>query len=60
MHSVHAILAHNKPRLQEIHPSQWIKAVNPYTTQPFTRSLQVFTLRRQALSITLRALPITD
>ena len=60
MHSVHAMLAHDNPRLQEIHPRQWIKTINPYTTQPFTQGLQVFTLRREALLITLRTLSITD
>jgi len=60
MHSVHAMLAHEKPRLQEIHPRQWIKTPNPYTSQPFARGLQVFTLRREALLITLRALSIDE
>jgi hypothetical protein len=60
MHSVHAMLAHDKPRLHEIHPRQWIKTANPYTVQSFTNGLQVFTLRREALLITLRALPPAD
>ncbi|MCB9450740.1 MAG: DinB family protein [Anaerolineaceae bacterium] len=60
MHSVHAMLAHDDPRLQEIHPRQWIKQHNPYTTQPFTPGLRVFTLRREALLITLGALSVTD
>ena len=60
MHSVHAMLAHDNPRLQEIHPRQWIKTVNPYTTQSFANGLQVFTLRRKALLITLRALSTAD
>jgi hypothetical protein len=56
MHSVQAMLAHDNPRLQEIHPRQWIKSSSPYTTQSFTNGLQVFTLRREALLMTLRAL----
>lgn len=60
MHSVHAMLAHDNPRLQEIHPRQWIKTINPYTTLSFANGLQVFTLRRQALLITLRALSTAD
>jgi hypothetical protein len=60
MHSVHAMLAHDNPRLQEIHPRQWIKTRNPYTTQTFANGLQVFTLRREALLITLSALSPVD
>ena len=60
MHSVHAILAHDNPRLQEIHPRQWVKTVNPFTTQTFYQGLQVFTLRREALLITLGALSLDD
>jgi hypothetical protein len=60
MHSLHAMLAHEKPRLQEIHPRQWIKTANPYTSQSFASGLQVFTLRREALLITLRALSTAD
>lgn len=60
MHSVQAMLAHKNPRLQEIHPRQWIKTVNPYTTQSFAQGLRVFTLRREALLITLRALTVED
>ena len=60
MHSVHAMLAHHNPTLQEIHPRQWIKTVSPYTTPSFASSLQVFTLRREALLITLRALSPAD
>jgi hypothetical protein len=60
MHSVHAMLAHDNPRLQEIHPRQWIKTLNPYTTQTFSNCLQVFTLRREALLITLSALSPAD
>jgi uncharacterized damage-inducible protein DinB len=60
MHSVQAMLAHENPRLQEIHPRQWIKTRNPYTSQPFADGLRVFTLRREALLITLRALSIDD
>src|SRR5512134_225148 len=40
MHSVHAMLAHENPRLQEIHPRQWIKSTNPYTAQSFANGLQ--------------------
>jgi hypothetical protein len=58
MHSVHAMLAHAAPRLQEIHPRQWIKHVNPYTSFTFALSLEVFTLRRGALLLTLNALPV--
>jgi hypothetical protein len=60
MHSVHAMLAHENPRLQEIHPRQWIKTHNPYLSQSFAQGLQVFTLRREALLITLRALTLDD
>jgi hypothetical protein len=60
MHSVHAMLAHENPNLQEIHPRQWIKTANPYTAQSFASSLQVFTLRRQALLITLEALSMAE
>lgn len=60
MHSVHAMLAHENPRLQEIHPRQWIKTSNPYTTQSFANCLQVFTLRREALLMTLSALSPAD
>ena len=59
-HSIHAMLAHESPRLGEIHPRMWIKTANPYTTQTFTRGLQVFTLRREALLITLRTLAPAD
>ena len=60
MHSLHAMLAHDNPGLREIHPRQWIKKASPYTAQTFTSSLQVFTLRREALLITLRALSPAD
>jgi hypothetical protein len=60
MHSVHAMLAHDTPRLQEIHPRQWIKTPNSYTRQPFTLSLRIFTLRRDALLLTLGALTLAD
>ena len=60
MHSVHAMLAHDTPRLQEIHPRQWIKSANPYKEIPFSIGLQVFTLRREALLLTLRTLSIAD
>lgn len=60
MHSVHAMLAHKKPSLKEIHPRQWIKIANPYTSQTFADSLKVFTLRREALLITLRSLSLED
>ena len=59
-HSVHAMLAHDTPRLQEIHPRQWIKSSNPYTRQTFSAGLRVFTLRREALLITLSALSLED
>lgn len=60
MHSLHGMLAHDTPRLQEIHPRKWIKTVNPYTAQPFSTGLQVFTLRREALLVTLWALSFHD
>jgi uncharacterized damage-inducible protein DinB len=60
MHSVYAMLAHDNPRLQEIHPRQWIKASSPYTSLAFAQGLQVFTLRREALLVMLRALSTTD
>jgi uncharacterized damage-inducible protein DinB len=60
MHSVHAMLAHEKPRLQEIHPRKWIKTLNPYTTQSFADGLQVFTLRREAFLNILRGLSASD
>ncbi|MBI5960357.1 MAG: DinB family protein [Chloroflexi bacterium] len=60
MHSLHAMLAHENPRLHEIHPRQWIKTLSPYTSQSFATSLQVFTLRREALLMTLRALSPAD
>lgn len=60
MHSVHAMLGHDSPRLQEIHPRQWIRTSSPYTSLPFTLGLRVFTLRREALLVTLRALSTTD
>lgn len=60
MHSVHTMLAHHHPHLQETHPRQWIKTATPYTAQPFTNGLRVFTLRREALLITLRGLSTTD
>lgn len=59
-HSVHAMLAHPNPSLKEIHPRQWIKTSNPYTTQSFSSGLRIFTLRREALLITLRSLSIVD
>jgi hypothetical protein len=46
--------------LQEIHPRKWIKTTSPYTTQSFANSLEVFTLRRAALLIILRALSPAD
>lgn len=60
MHSVHAMLAHQNPLLHEIHPRQWIRTSNPYTSQSFADSLQVFTLRRDALLITLKSLSPVD
>ena len=60
MHSVHAMLAHANPSLKEIHPRQWIKTLNPYTSQSFATSLQIFMLRREALLITLEALSPAD
>jgi hypothetical protein len=60
MHSVHAMLAHETPRLQEIHPRQWIKTQNPYLSQSFAQGLRAFTLRREALLITLRTLTLSD
>jgi uncharacterized damage-inducible protein DinB len=60
MHSLQAMLAHDNPHLQEIHPRQWIKIANPYTTQSFAHSLRIFTLRRDALLITLRTLSAAD
>ena len=60
MHSLHAMLAHNTPSLREIHPRQWIKTANPYTGQPFSNGLRAFTLRREALLITLSALALGD
>jgi len=60
MHSVHTMLAFENPRLQEIHPRQWIKTQNPYTNQSFSIGLQIFALRRQALLITLRSLLLSD
>jgi hypothetical protein len=60
MHSVHAMLAHPTPTLHEIHPRQWIKTHNPYTALGFADSLRSFTRRREALLITLRALPLDD
>ncbi len=60
MHSVQAMLAHHNPRLLEIHPREWIKTANPYTTQSFAQGLRVFALRREALLITLRGLAIDD
>ena len=60
MHSVQAMLAHENPNLQEIHPRQWIKTRSPYTAQSFASGLQTFTLRREALLITLKALSWTD
>jgi uncharacterized damage-inducible protein DinB len=60
MHSVHAMLAHENPRFQEIHPRQWIKTANPYLTQSFAQGLKAFTLRREALLITLKALSPED
>lgn len=60
MHSLHAMLAHDNPRLQEIHPRQWITSANPYKAQSFTDGLRVFSLRREALLITLRGLALAD
>ena len=60
MHSVHAMLAFDTPSLKEIHPRQWIKTRNPYTEHRFAEALHVFTLRREALLLTLRALSIED
>lgn len=60
MHSVHAMLAHNNPHLQEIHPRQWLQKSNPYLIQSFSQGLQIFTLRREALLITLRTLSPQD
>ena len=60
MHSLHAMLAHENPRLQEIHPRQWIKTHNPYLSQSFTHGLRVFTLHREALLMTLQTLTLQD
>ena len=60
MHSVHTMLAHDNPHLQEIHPRQWIKTPNPYESQSFAIGLQVFTLRRQAVMLMLRSLTPAD
>lgn len=60
MHSVQAMLAFDNPNLKEIHPRQWIKTANPYTAQSFADSLRVFTLRREALLITLKSLTLAD
>jgi hypothetical protein len=60
MHSLHAMLAHENPRLQEIHPRQWITTHNPYLSQSFSHGLRVFTLRREALLMTLQALTVQD
>lgn len=60
MHSVHAMLAHDSPRLQEIHPCQWIRTGSPYTALPFAQGFQVFALRREALVIMLKALSTAD
>lgn len=60
MHSVYAMLAFENPTLKEIHPRQWVKTQNPYTTRTFADSLHVFTLRREALLITLRSLTLAD
>ena len=60
MHSLQAMLAHDNPGLQEIHPRQWIKSANPYTNQSFADSLRVFTLRREGLLITLKSLSLVD
>lgn len=60
MHSVHAMLAFDTPRLTEIHPRQWIKTRNPYTERSFAEGFQVFTLRREALLNSLRALSLDD
>lgn len=59
-HSIYAMLAHDEPRLKEIHPRQWIKTVNPYTSLTFADSLQIFTMRREELLVTLRALSTED
>ena len=59
-HSIHGMLAHETPHLQEIHPRQWIKKASPYTSQLFVDSLRVFTLRREALLITLGGLSLAD
>jgi hypothetical protein len=60
MHSLHAMLAYDKPNLKEIHPRQWIKKQSPYTSLAFSDSLQVFALRREALLLTLRGLSLDD
>ena len=60
MHSVHAMLAHERPSLKEIHPRKWIKTCNPYTNQSFANLLKMFTLRREALLISLRSLSLED
>ncbi len=60
MHSVHAMLAFDTPHLSEIHPRQWIKTRNPYTEHGFADALKGFTLRREALLLTLRALSLDD
>jgi uncharacterized damage-inducible protein DinB len=60
MHSVHGMLAFDNPNLKEIHPRQWIKVASPYTGQSFGDSLKVFTLRREALLVTLGGLSLAD
>lgn len=60
MHSVMAMLAHDTPNLKEIHPREWIKQHNPYTSLSFSNSLRQFVLQREALLIVLKSLSIVD
>jgi hypothetical protein len=61
MHGVHLMLVQETPTLHEIHPREWIKAPpNPYTRVSFSQGLRIFTLRREALLITLGALSLED
>jgi hypothetical protein len=54
------MLAFENPQLQETHPRQWIKKSNAFTERSFAEGLQIFSLRREALLITLRALSQAD
>ncbi|MCB9458258.1 MAG: DinB family protein [Anaerolineaceae bacterium] len=59
-HSISGMLAFDTPSLKEIHPRQWIKQTSPYTSLSFADGLRQFTLRREALLITLNSLSIAD